>query len=243
VGEGGLDLQFQSGHSLSSVPLNMSVTRDPERNLLLQEEVHTLLQKGAVELVNSPLTPGFYSRLFLVSKKNGKMRPVIDLSVLNQYLMVPHLKMETNRSIRGSIPLGMWTTSLDLTDAYFHIPISPKFRKFLILFGKRGYSLSRRYLLAYLHPSSIYQNCSGSGSPFTQPVNFHPFLFGLFPVELYLPISSERSYPFCDRVAPQTGLPNFMDEVGSSIQPRFHFSMGTISDRPGTSVPPQRNTL
>jgi hypothetical protein len=60
------------------------------------------------------------------------MRPVIDLSVLNQYLMVPHLKMETNRSIRGSIPLGMWTTSLDLTDAYFHIPISPKFRKFLI---------------------------------------------------------------------------------------------------------------
>ena len=127
VGEGGLELQFQSRPPLSSVPLNMSVTRDPDRNLLLQEEVHTLLQKGAVELVNSPLTPGFYSRLFLVSKKNGKMRPVIDLSVLNQHLMVPHLKMETNRSIRGSIPLGMWTTSLNLTDAYFHIPISPKY--------------------------------------------------------------------------------------------------------------------
>jgi hypothetical protein len=47
---------------------------------LLQEEVHTLLQKGAVELVNPPFTPGFYSRLFLVPKKNGKMRPVIDLS-------------------------------------------------------------------------------------------------------------------------------------------------------------------
>jgi hypothetical protein len=25
----------------------------------------------------------------------------------------------------------MWTTSLDLTDAYFYIPISPKFRMFL----------------------------------------------------------------------------------------------------------------
>jgi hypothetical protein len=109
----------------------MSVTRDPDRNLLLQEEVHTLLQKGAVVLMNHLLTPGFYSRLFLVPKKNGKMRPVIDLSVLNQHLMVPHFKMETYRSIRGSIHLGMWTTSVDLTDVYFHIPISPKLCKFL----------------------------------------------------------------------------------------------------------------
>ena len=128
---GGLELQFQSRPPLSSIPLNMSVTRDPDRNLLLQEEVHTLLQKDAVVLMNHLLTPGFYSRLFLVPKKNGEMRPVIDLSVLNQHLMVPHFKMETNRSIRGSIHLGMWTTSVDLTDAYFHIPISPKLCKFL----------------------------------------------------------------------------------------------------------------
>jgi hypothetical protein len=39
------------------------------------------------------------------------MIPVIDLSVLNQHLIVPHFKMETNRSIWGSIHLGMWTTS------------------------------------------------------------------------------------------------------------------------------------
>jgi hypothetical protein len=66
----------------------MSVTRDPDRALLLQEEVHTLLQKGAVELVDPPLTPGFYARLFLVPKKNGKMRPVIDLSVCGQRLSI-----------------------------------------------------------------------------------------------------------------------------------------------------------
>jgi hypothetical protein len=52
---------------------------------LLQEEVHTLLQKGAVELVNPLLTAGFYSRLFLVPKKNGKMIPVIDLSNSGKY--------------------------------------------------------------------------------------------------------------------------------------------------------------
>jgi hypothetical protein len=47
------------------------------------------------------------------------------------------------------------------------------------------------------------------------------FLFGRFPVEKYVPISSERSYPFCDRVAPQTGFPNFMEKVGASTQPRL----------------------
>ena len=107
------------------------VSDEGPRQRSLQEEVRTLLLKGAVELVNPPLTPGFYCRLFLVPKKNGKTRPVIDLSVLNQHLIVPHFKMETNRSIRGSIHLGMWTTSLDLTDAFFHIHISPKFGKFL----------------------------------------------------------------------------------------------------------------
>ena len=55
---GGLEFQFQNRPPLSSVPVNMSVTRNPDRNLLLQEEVHTLLQKGTVELVNPPLTPG-----------------------------------------------------------------------------------------------------------------------------------------------------------------------------------------
>ena len=218
--------------SILSVSLNMSVTRDSDRNLLLQEEVNTLLQKGAVELVNPPLTPGFHSRLFLVPKKNGKMRPVIDLSVLNHHLIVPHFKMETNRSIRDSIHLGMWTTSLNLTDADFYIPISPKFRR-------QGIRFQDDAFWPIYSPSSFYQNFSGSGSTFTQSVNFHPFLFERFPVDKYVPLSSERSYPFCDRVAPQTGFPNFMEEFGASTQPRLHFYRGTLSDRPGASFPPE----
>jgi hypothetical protein len=42
------------------------------------------LQKAAIEQVpTSSLGPGFYSRFFLVPKKKGGMRPVIDLSILN----------------------------------------------------------------------------------------------------------------------------------------------------------------
>ena len=129
---GGLDLVFQERPPLSDSPIPMSQTSDKEKFRLLSEEVQSLLLKRVIEEIPpTQLTPGFYSRLFLVPKKTGGMRPVIDLSILNSYLSVPHFKMETNRSIRACILPGMLTTKLDLSDAYFHIPISLASRKFL----------------------------------------------------------------------------------------------------------------
>ena len=112
-----------------------------------------------------------------------------------------------------------------------------------ICFGRQGIRFQDNAFWPIYSPSSIYQNFTGSGSTFTQPVNFHPFLFERFPVEKYVPISSERSYQFCDRVAPQTGFPNFMEEVGASTQPRLHFSRGTLSDRPGDSFSPEEKIV
>jgi hypothetical protein len=129
---GGLHLQFLRSPPLSAIPISLSHTSDKEKRILLSEEVQSLILKGAIERVQDPFqSPGFYSRVFLVPKKTGGMKPVIDLSILNTFLLVPHFKMETNRSIRSCIHPGMWTTSLDLMDAYFHIPIAPPFRKFL----------------------------------------------------------------------------------------------------------------
>ena len=44
---------------------------------LMDEEVRALLQKDAIE--KAPKIPGFYSRVFLVPKKDGRMRPIISL--------------------------------------------------------------------------------------------------------------------------------------------------------------------
>jgi hypothetical protein len=129
---GGLHLQFLRSLPLSEIPISLSHTSDKEKRILLSEEVQSLILKGAIERVQDPFrSPGCYSCLILVPKKTGGMRPVIALSILNTFLLVPHFKMETNRSIRSCIHPGMWTTSLDLMDAYFHIPIAPPFRKFL----------------------------------------------------------------------------------------------------------------
>jgi hypothetical protein len=58
----------------------MSQTSDKEKFRLLSEEVQSLLLKSVIEEISpTQSTPGFYSRLFLVPKKTGGMRPVIDL--------------------------------------------------------------------------------------------------------------------------------------------------------------------
>ena len=132
----GFRIPFRSTPPLSSVSLSQS------SSLLLREEIVELLQKWAVERVQDPGTPGFYSRLFLVSKKNGKLRPVIDLSLLNQYIRKQPFKMETVKSVRQSILVNDWAVSIDLTDAYLHILIHPESRKYLrFLFENQVFQL------------------------------------------------------------------------------------------------------
>ena len=87
--------------------------------------------KNAIIPVRMSATLGFYSRLFLVPKPGKKWRPVIDLSLLNMHLSVPTFKMETVEVIRNSICKGEWVVSVDLTDAYFHIPIYQKSQNLL----------------------------------------------------------------------------------------------------------------
>ena len=55
----------------------------------------------------------------------------IDLNRLNTFLHVEKFKMETQESIRTSLILGEWVSSIDLSDAYLHIPIHPLSRKYL----------------------------------------------------------------------------------------------------------------
>ena len=144
AGESGTSVS-NSTSTLSSVPLNMSVTRDIDRNLLLQEEVHTLLQKGSVELVNPPLTPGFYSCSFLVPKKNGKIRNVIDLFVLNQHLIVPQFN-----SLRYVDNVSRFDRRL-FPHSYFHqVPQVPE-----ICLGRQGIRFQDDAFWPIYSPSSI----------------------------------------------------------------------------------------
>jgi len=98
---------------------------------ILQPHVEDMIRKGAVVRVPDNML-GFRSRVFLVPKKTGDLRPVINLKPLNQFIKKEKFKMETQRAIRAAVQQGDWVVSIDLKDAFFHIPIDPKFQKYLL---------------------------------------------------------------------------------------------------------------
>ena len=69
--------------------------------------------------------------LFLVPKPNNRWRPILDLSTLNTFLNTELFKMETPETIRTSLQVGEWVTSMDFKDAYFHMPIHSQSRKYM----------------------------------------------------------------------------------------------------------------
>ncbi len=99
---------------------------------VLQQEVSSLLLKGAIEEVpSSDLNRGFFSWYFLVPKKDGGLRPILDLRRLNYSLYRGKFRMLTLKSILSQVQEGDWFVTVDLKDAYFHIQVVQRHRKFL----------------------------------------------------------------------------------------------------------------
>ena len=102
----------------------------------LTKLVEQLLEKGAIARV--PVgTPVVFNRVFLRPKlpKPRQVAPefrlIIDLSEVNKFLKLKTFTMDTPNEMRKHIETDLWGTSLDLSDAYHHIPIRADFHKFL----------------------------------------------------------------------------------------------------------------
>ena len=127
----GYILPFISKPNLARVPLIQSGYKALQKEQALAICIQSLLSKNTIERVENVKSLGFYSHLFLVPKPHQRWRPVIDLSRLNTFLLVEKFKMENPESIRTSLIPGEWVSSIDLSDAYLHIPIHPNSRKYL----------------------------------------------------------------------------------------------------------------
>ena len=105
---------------------------------LLKEEIEALLSKQAIQEVPTSLR-GFYSSMFMVPKKDGGQRPVINLKALNKFVKSEHFKMEGLHTVKALLQKEDWMIKIDLKDAFFMIPIAPQFRH-LLLFKQEAVS-------------------------------------------------------------------------------------------------------
>ncbi len=99
---------------------------------VLRAEIAVLLAKDAIEPVPpADMESGLFSPYFIVPKKGGGLRPILDLRVLNRALHKLPFKMLTQKRIFGCVRPLDWFPAIDLKDAYFHVSILPRHRSFL----------------------------------------------------------------------------------------------------------------
>ena len=72
----------------------------------------------------------FISNLFLVKKKDGKNRPVINLKQLDGFVEYQHFKMKDISVLKDLLRPNDWMVKLDLKDAYFCVSMYIDFRKY-----------------------------------------------------------------------------------------------------------------
>src|SRR4029434_6151683 len=107
----------------------------------LRKEIVSLLRKEAISVVPpEEAASGFYSRYFLVPKKDGNYRPILDLRVLNKALMPLKFRMLTPRQLVQFIRPNDWFITID---AYLHVRIHHRHRRFLrFAFGGIAYQFN-----------------------------------------------------------------------------------------------------
>ncbi len=128
----------------------------PEQALVMEQEVDTLLRKESIEVVPPHgRESGFYSRYFIVPKKDGALCPILDLRLLNRSAMKLKFKMLTIKQVVSQIRSEDWILTIDLKYAYFlciHSSSTPEVPKVCF----QGQSLP--ILGSSLRPSTLTPN-------------------------------------------------------------------------------------
>ena len=107
-------------------PMHFSVQEES----IIQSEIDKLLKKKVI-IPTQKQEGDFVSNIFLRAKKDGTFRMILNLKRLNNDLNYQHFKMDCLNSALDQITKGCYMASIDLKDAYYSVPIAPRYWKFL----------------------------------------------------------------------------------------------------------------
>ena len=130
----GHKFKFKNKPPLSD-PLPSHETKvSPASTQIIRREIRDLVAKGAMRKINfkyATEVKGYYSKLFVVPKPDvDKFRVIINLKPLNKYIKKETFRMEGLKDVQTILEPGAFAGVVDISDAYYHVPIHKKSRKF-----------------------------------------------------------------------------------------------------------------
>lgn len=119
-------------------PLVTPHLRSDRRRTLESDEMTSIIrqmkQQGVLQV--TALAPSFLSPLFLIPKSDGTQRPIFNLRMLNQYVLTDRFRLINMYRVPDFLQTKDWMCKVDLSQAYFNLPIAQSHRRFLRLLYK-----------------------------------------------------------------------------------------------------------
>ena len=103
----------------------------PIEKTLFQIEIKRLLEKIVLNPVKEA-EKGYASSIFLREKKNNQHRLTLNLKNFSKHLTHKHFKMDTLNTALGMMRKNCYMASIDLTDAYYSVPVATVDQKYLM---------------------------------------------------------------------------------------------------------------
>ena len=125
----GYEIEFDESPIQEKLPNPISFNKNECE--LVSSEVNEMLKKGAIKEIDNENCK-FLSNIFLVPKKNGQLRPVINLKFLNKFVVYEKFKQETIKTVLDLIQENDYFCSIDLKDAYWSLPLSDKSQEYVV---------------------------------------------------------------------------------------------------------------
>ena len=101
-----------------------------EAEAALDQQIQTFLIRDVLVESHHEFAE-FISPVFLREKKNGTFRMILNLKELNRFIAYHHFKMDNIESCIHLMKPMYFTASIDLSDAYFSVPVDPSHQKYL----------------------------------------------------------------------------------------------------------------
>ena len=122
---------------------------------IIQAEIGKLLSKGVI-IPTEREDDDFVSNIFTRKKRDDTYRMILNLKKFNDFLLVPHCKLESIEDALNLTREGCYFALVDLKDAYYSIPIHEGFQKYLKMYWENYYFKCTLRCLMVLH--QLYGN-------------------------------------------------------------------------------------